>query len=124
MTPVRPKSVSQNATLIYPGQSFGPGFGVQQATIASILATINRQNANANFHYANAMRDWKMNADIDAAYNLPVPPPPSVPLTITAKIVYADLGGNELTDANAANGLNYAWLDQSLTGIDTPPQRH
>ena len=114
MTPVRPKAVSSDATLIYPGQSFGPGIGVQQATLQAISAQIARMNANANLHYANAMRDWSANADIDRYLHLPVPPQPPAPRLITLKITYADMNGTVITDPSGQDGLHYAWVEETI----------
>ena len=114
MTPVRPKSVSPEATLIYPGQNFGPGFGVQQATLTAISTQIARQNANLNLHYANAMRDWTANAEIDKYLGLPDLPAPPKPHLITLKITYADINGTVTNDQTSEDGNHYAWLEQTV----------
>ena len=110
-TPNRPKNVSADATLVYPGQTFGPGFGVQQATLASIFSQVSHQNANTNLHFANAMRDWQLNADIYKGLNLPVPPPPASPKVINLKVTYADQAGNVIAGPEGASGLQYAWVE-------------
>ena len=113
MTPKRPASVPADATLIYPGQSFGPGVGVQAATIRAIQAQIDRINSQATLNYARAVADWNINKQIDEAYNLPVPPQPAAPHLIHLNIVYADVNGGIITDPAAiATGLEYAWVEE------------
>ena len=114
MTPVRPSTVPTSATLIWPGQSFGPGIGVQAATLQAIQAQLDRYNKNASLSYERALADWNMNSQIDAAYGLPVPPQPVAPKLLTMTVVYADVGGNIITDAASnATGLNYAWVEEN-----------
>lgn len=113
MQPVRPESVPADATLIYPGQSFGPGVGVQSATLRAITAQIDRINANAELVYERALEDWNTNKQIDQAYNLPVPPQPAAPRLIKVTIVYADIEGNIITDSGEIlSGLLYAWCEE------------
>jgi len=108
----RPSSVSPNATLIYPGQTYGPGVGVQQATIAQINAIIARANSNLMFHYANGYRDWSTNAQIYHDMGLPVGPPPPAPHCTKLSVVYADQGGDVVDPPEGADGLHYAWVEE------------
>jgi len=108
----RPANVPEGATLIYPGQTYGPGVGVQQATLTQINAIIARQNASAMQHYANAYRDWATNAAIYESLGMPVPPAPAKPKLDTLEVVYADIGGNVVPPPEGADGLHYAWCWQ------------
>lgn len=119
MIPVRPKTVSADATLIYPGQTFGPGFGIQQATLTAIQASADRMNANERLRFANAYRDWQANAAIDAYLGLPIPPMPTSNV-ITLAITYADDQGNVVTGPDSWNGLHNAWVDYKVGVLIAP----
>lgn len=108
----RPANVPESATLIYPGQTYGPGLGVQQATIAQINAIIAKQNADALGHYGRALHDWAENAAQYQACGMPVPPPPAKPALEKLEIVYADISGNVVPPPEGADGLHYAWVWQ------------
>lgn len=113
MTPARPTQVSPDATLVYPGQQFGPGIGVQAATLRSIQSQIDRINNAALLNYERGLSDWQINQQIDAAYHLPIPPQPQPPKTLTMKITYADVSGDQITDpAIQQTGLQYAWVEE------------
>lgn len=113
MTPKRPAFVTADATLIYPGQSFGPGVGVQAATLRAIAAQIEQINSRAELNYARGMQDWNTNKAIDEAYGLPVPPAPAAPHLIKLTVVYADVNGTVITDpAITSSGLEYAWVEE------------
>jgi hypothetical protein len=113
MTPVKPTGVSQDAALVYPGQQFGPGVGVQAATLRSIQSQIDRINNAALLNYERALSDWQINQQIDAAYHLPIPPQPQVPANLALKVTYSDMSGNIITDpAVTATGLMYAWVEE------------
>lgn len=112
MTPQRPAGVSETATLIYPGQTYGPGYGVQQASIARIAAIIGKQNADAMIHYSNALRDWTENAAIYKGLGMPVPPAPIAPHVTKLHIIYGDIAGNPVDSPEGADGLHYAWVEE------------
>lgn len=113
MTPKRPANVPADATLIYPGQSFGPGVGVQAATLKAIAAQIEQINSRAELNYSRGMQDWNTNRLIDESWGLPVPPKPAAPQMIQLTIVYADVNGTLITDpATIATGLEYAWVEE------------
>lgn len=113
MTPKRPSNVAEGATLVYPGQQFGPGVGVQAATLRSIQSQIDRINHSALLNWERALSDWQINQQIDLAYHLPVPPQPVAPPLLTLKITYADVSGNVITDpALIASGMQYAWVEE------------
>lgn len=111
--PNRPQSVPANATLIYPGQTFGPGLGVQKATLIAIQAQINYANAQKSLSYAGAFRDWTTNAQIYQSYGMTVPPPPTQPPLRNLNIIYADVSGNIVTVPGGDDGLHYAWVWES-----------
>src|SRR5262245_51820306 len=111
----RPQGVPADATLIYPGQTFGPGIGVQQLTILSIQAQISSMNARADLNYVHALQDWITNAAIYAGYGMPVPPPPAKPVHITLNVVYADASGNIVPPPAGADGMHYAWVWQTTS---------
>ena len=113
MTPKRPASVPESATLIYPGQTFFPGVGVQLNTLTSIQKQIDRANSQADLNYARALSDWNTNAPIYAAYHLQGPPEPVPPPHTSLKLTYADIAGNEITDPNVyGTGLQYCWVEE------------
>ncbi len=112
MNATRPRNVPADATLIYPGQTYGPGYGVQQATIARIESIIGRGNANTMLHYANAYVDWAANASQYEAYGMPVPPAPARPAVQQLEIIYATVGGDIVAPPEGADGLHYAWIWQ------------
>ncbi|HZD06914.1 MAG TPA: hypothetical protein VE176_01635 [Candidatus Limnocylindrales bacterium] len=108
----RPAHVPEDATLIYPGQLYGPGLGVQQATITRINSIIAKSNADQMVHYSNALGDWATNAGIYSSLGMPVPPPPVKPATQKLDVVFADQGGNVVDPPLGADGLHYAWIWQ------------
>ena len=110
MSATRPQGVPPEATLIYPGQTFGPGLGVQQATILTIEAQIAMQNAAAAQRYVAALKDWIANAQIYQMIGMPIPAPPVKPAHITLNVVYADAAGNVVPPPAGADGLHYAWV--------------
>jgi hypothetical protein len=113
MTFIRPQGVSENATLIYPGQTFFPGLGVQLATIVKISAIIQTQNARAATHYANGLQDWLTNASIYAnLMGMPVPPPPAKPQETRLNVVYATQDGTVVAAPPGADGLHGAWIEE------------
>ena len=88
MIPKRPASVSESATLVYPGQSFQPGIGVQVYTLQSMQKQIDHANSMADLNYARALSDWNQNAPIYAAYHMQGPPQPLPPPHASLKIVW------------------------------------
>ena len=109
MTPTRPEGVPSNAVCIQPGQNFGPGVGVQQATIVSIEAATEKLNANALGFYAQGLKDWATNAEIYQSLGMDVPPPPHKPTMYTVEVVYADATGTVIPPPAGADGTHYAW---------------
>jgi hypothetical protein len=112
MTFTRPHGVSENATLIYPGQTFGPGLGVQLATIIRIAAIIATSYARALTHYANGLQDWLTNASIYAGLGMPIPPAPVKPPSTHLAIVYATPDGTIVPAPAGADGLHAAWVEE------------
>ena len=113
MIPKRPASVSESATLVYPGQSFQPGIGVQVYTLQSMQKQIDHANSMADLNYARALSDWNQNAPIYAAYHMQGPPQPLPPPHASLKIMYSDVSGNVITDtAITGTGLEYAWVEE------------
>jgi hypothetical protein len=113
MTPKRPASVPDTATLVYPGQSFIPGIGVQFNTLKSMQSQLDHANNNSDLVYARALEDYNTNAPIYAAYHMQGPPQPVPPQHASLKITYADASGNVLTDPNVTGtGLEYAWVEE------------
>ena len=109
----RPTTVPSDAILIYPGQTFGPGIGVQWATLLAISAQISKMNWQADDRYASAARDWAANASIYAGLGMPIPPPPAQPVHQMLNVAYADAAGNVIPAASGADGLHYAWVWES-----------
>jgi hypothetical protein len=109
----RPSAVPGDATPIYPGQTFGPGLGVQRATLLSIAAQIAWLNAGADQRYARALQDWIANASIYQSLGMPVPPPPAPAVHTVLHVIYADIGGNIVQEPSGADGLHYAWIWES-----------
>ncbi len=105
----RPPGVPEYATVIPPGQTFGPGIGVQQATLVSIEAQVSHQNDQKMQVYAQGMKDWTYNAQWAVYAHQPVPPPPVKPQIATMQVVYAEGGGNVVAPPLGADGLHYAW---------------
>lgn len=108
--PNRPQDVPEIATSIAPGQTFGPGIGVQQVTIKSILAQDAQANARADSYYAQALKDWITNAQIDAQLGLRIPPVPPAPQHIVPHIVYSMPDGTIVTGPEGADGSHWAWV--------------
>ena len=106
----RPAGVPADATPIAPGQTFGPGIGVQQATIKSIAAQDAKANAQADANYARALMDWCANATIDQQLGLRIPPMPQQPQHIVLNIVYATPGGEAVPTPEGADGTHWAWI--------------
>lgn len=96
--------------MIYPGQMYGPGIGVQSATITSIEATIGHANANKSTNYANALRDWTANAANYIDCGMPVPPPPAKAALTKLTVVYADVNGTVLPAPTGLTDHLYAWV--------------
>ncbi len=109
-TPTRPESVPEAATVIYPGQQFGPGVGVQAATIKSIEAQNAHLNANTMLRYESALSDWQYNAEWAKSAHQRIPPPPPPPQIITTTVVYATQDGTVVPPPAGADGTHYAWV--------------
>ncbi len=105
----RPTNVPVDATCVYPGQLFMPGFGVQQLTLISIEAQIAKQNNNSKQVYTRAMHDWAYNAQWAIDAHQKVPPMPQKPQLVVMQIVYADVQGTVVEPPEGADGLHYAW---------------
>ncbi len=106
----RPASVPEDATFIPPGQTFGPGLGVQQATIRNIQAQNAKQNVQTESYYARGLQDWAVNAQQYKALGMRVPPPPQEPAKIVTNVVYSDPDGAVVQPPAGADGLHGAWV--------------
>lgn len=106
----RPEGVPADATAIPPGQTFGPGIGVQRNTIISITAVNMKMNSQAFSVWANGMKYWAENAQQYKALGMKIPPPPAEPDMVETKVVYADANGTVVPPPEGADGNHWAWV--------------